>query len=93
MEKNNKFCLDNNNCPIDYPYLIENKKECVNKCPKNLITFSNICYEKCPTNLKNVIYDDKGCHCQHYWIQYADKSIKSLNLNENCQNEYNLIIL
>ena len=88
MENNNKFCLDNNNCPIDYPYLIENKKECVNKCPKNLITFSNICYEKCPTNLKNVIYDDKGCHCQHYWIQYADKSIKCLNLNENCPNEY-----
>jgi len=86
---NNKICLDSQNtCPINYPYLIEIKNQCIEKCPSNLIQFSNICYEKCPTHLNNIISDDNGCHCQYYWISYADKSVKCLNKDEKCPNEY-----
>ena len=89
IKNNNQICLDNENiCPINYPYLIETKKQCIEKCPSNLIQFSNYCYDTCPTYLNNVISDINGCHCQYYWISYADKSIKCLNKDEKCPNEY-----
>ena len=89
IKNNIQVCLDDQNiCPINYPYLIENNKQCIEKCPSNLIQFSNFCYDKCPTHLNNVISDIDGCHCKYYWILYADKSIKCLNQDEKCPNEY-----
>ena len=46
-------CTKNNECPINYNKLIEDKSECISSCEKNNIykyEFESKCYIDCPPN-------------------------------------------
>ena len=52
-DKNYK-CLDKKECPNDYKYLIEQKKQCIDECyndPAHQYNFGKKCFEKCPEEI------------------------------------------
>ena len=78
-------CTINKQCPDDYPELIREKNECVEKCQNDDIyryEYKNICYEKCPNGTLAEEDDEYICHLIDNSINYTivkkDKKIESL---------------
>jgi len=58
---NKSFCTHNLTCPEDYNKLIENKKECIDNCIKDIIykyEYEGLCLSECPDN---TIYNSYIC--------------------------------
>ena len=50
----NYICLDKKECPNDYKYLIDQKKQCIDECyndPDHQYNFGKKCFEKCPEEI------------------------------------------
>ena len=72
FDNNKYYCTENLECPQNFNKLIENKKECVNKCDDDEIykyEFRNKCYQDCPegsikpenNSAKNIYYCEANC--------------------------------
>ena len=77
-------------CPYDYPYLVEEKKECVKQCSKEYpISYDMKCRSGCGDNynkIKDPNNPDKFiCICKYIW--YYDKSEESVCKEENEQKQ------
>ena len=89
-------CTETDECPLEYPYLIENKTKCVDNCytekTYNLL-FKNECFEKCPEGTSAYLYKYNG--------EYTAKCVNSddileeneckLDIKNNNQLEYDKI--
>ena len=95
--ENKYICLkENENCNNNYPYLIEETKECVQKCNKTGydIFYDNKCISSCGSNkilvdveLGNPLKDIalKTCRCQNVWAEGkcsedSEETCKDLNI-------------
>ena len=60
------LCVEN--CPVDYPYLIDKINECTQICPSQYeIIFNYTCLEQCPSHTTKIKNDNKyTCECQYY---------------------------
>ena len=91
-------CLKNNeNCTYNYPYLIEDTKECVKKCNKKNydIFYDNKCISSCDSNMVNADVEPdnplysiatKTCRCANVWAEgicstNSEDTCKDLNIN------------
>ena len=91
-------CLKNNeNCTYNYPYLIEDTKECVKKCNKKNydIFYDNKCISSCDSNMVNADVEPdnplysiatKTCRCGNVWAEgicstNSEDTCKDLNIN------------
>ena len=88
-----KTCIKKgNNCDQNYPLLITETNECVQKCQGeySLMFQNTICVSSCPALTKK--YNDKNeCICIDKW--YMDKNTnKIICLPNNCPDEYPLYI-
>ena len=64
-DKNYK-CLNNNRCPDNYKYIIEEKHQCVYNCkqyPGFPYEFQKKCYNSCPENISE-ISEEKEYYCE-----------------------------
>ena len=87
----NKFvCLDKDDqCPAEYPYLIEEAKECVKECSSAYPIVNDMkCFSECPANymrIKDPTNELKYiCICKYKWYY---KNEDSVCLEENNQNK------
>ena len=92
--KNNNECFYNDNCPNDYPYLIENLNQCVNSCPNEtpLITEnSNKCISSCPNDYPYLIENLKQCvnNCPNDFPYLIENTKKCVSI---CPNDYPYLI-
>ena len=78
----NKFvCLDKDDqCPAEYPYLIEEAKECVKECSSAYPIVNDMkCFSKCPTNyirIKDPTNELKYiCVCKYKWYYKNEDSV------------------
>ena len=72
-------CTENNQCPDEFPFLIKDKKKCIDDCEKDNLykyRYNGECLQKCPNN---TFHDDNKYLC------------KDINLNKCLlsENEYN----
>ena len=89
----NKFvCLDRDDlCPAEYPYLIEDTKECVKECSSSYpIVHDMKCFSDCPTNyirIKDPTNELKYiCVCKFKWYYKNEDSVcEKENNSEECE--------
>ena len=62
----------------DYPYKIEDKKQCftsLDDCKaKGFYTFNNECYSSCPVNTKKNEIDNSICICENYYFHLGEQN-------------------
>ena len=92
-EEDKYVCLgQDDQCPSEYPYFVEEKKECVKECSKEYpISYDMKCHSDCAENyykIKDPNNPDKYiCVCQFIWYYESDKSICDIANKENkCKN-------
>ena len=59
-------CTEENECPLDFSYLITEKNKCIDKCSNDdtyKYLYNTKCYEKCPD--ENLIIDDINFLCKN----------------------------
>ena len=80
-------CLYNNNeCPINYPLLIENSNQCTNNCPFGYHLNGNECFEQyyyIDSNNHKIYFSDNGCDNVHSYVLYNSN-------NKECITECSL---
>ena len=67
---NNYFCYDNNKCPENYEYLINEKKLCIKKCEYDDLYkygYNQKCYKKCPPKTRAVNYECISFPCDIFY--------------------------
>jgi len=92
-EEDKYVCLgQDDQCPSEYPYFVEEKKECVKECSKEYpISYDMKCHSDCAENyykIKDPNNPDKYiCVCQFIWYYKSDKSICDVaNKEKKCKN-------
>ena len=89
-------CTENEECPFDYPYLIENKTKCVDNCYHDdqfNLMFKNECIEKCPEGTSALLYIYNGeitAKCADS-NETLDENECKLNIINNNNFEYDKI--
>ena len=56
-------CTENEECPLEYPFLIANKSKCVDNCYSDdefNLMFKNECFQRCPEGTSSYIYRYNG---------------------------------
>ena len=60
----NYTCAETQDCPQEYPYLIENTKECIESCnDKNQYLFRKTCFKDYPEESKNCTLEGNYYNC------------------------------
>ncbi len=83
-------CTSNLNCPNEFPFLIPDKKECVESCDKYY--YDNICYNECPDGTLNIdndsyeCFDISTCKLTSSNIAFSIDEVKSLT--DSLMNSY-----
>jgi hypothetical protein len=88
---NKKICLnENENCPNEYNYLVQDKNECVKNCDGYNIVFDNKCLDTCPVGMdEETIEGIKTCKCGKYWFKELENKYTCV---EQCTNKYPYLI-
>lgn len=71
---NQTKCTENDECPLEYPYLISNKSKCVDNCYNDneyILLFKNECFKTCPEGTS-----------VHLYIYNAEITAKCINSDE-----------
>ena len=71
---NQTKCTENDECPLEYPYLISNKSKCVDNCYNDnefILLFKNECFKNCPEGTS-----------VHLYIYNAEITAKCINSDE-----------
>ena len=95
----NYICTETSKCPCDYPFLIENTKQCIEKCnEKYKWQFRKTCFEKCPSDSKNYtngteFYCNVSCPYEKPFLivqtQYCVSSCSIMErINNSCITNY-----
>ena len=86
IKENNQYnCTESNSCPEQYPFVISEKRKCIDECKNDdeyIYTFNSSCFRQCPNNLK--IYEDqKLCleSCYNNQFEYKNKCYNDCPLN------------
>ena len=89
-------CTENDECPLEYPYLIVNKSKCVENCYKDNdfnLMFKNECLKKCPEGTSAYLFIYNGeftAKCVDS-DEYVDENECKLNIKNNNDLEYDQI--
>ena len=71
---NFKECLyESNNCPIDYPLLVENSNQCIDTCPFGYYLKDNECFEEyyfIDSTDQKIYFSHEGCDDVHSYVYY-----------------------
>ena len=94
VDDNKYVCLEKDDqCPAEYPYLIEDKKECVKECSKEYpIEYDNKFFTHCPDDyvrIKDPTNELKYiCVCKYKWYYKNGESIceKENDNNQECKD-------
>ena len=90
-ENKNIICLNNNECPENYKFQIENKKTgknyCVKRCPNEYKEFNHQCLDDCPLGTFEVINSNNllTCQCINQWF-FNNHNLMECNDIKSCQN-------
>ena len=87
-----KKCLnENEKCPSEYNYLIQDKNECVKSCDGYNVVFDNKCLENCPVGMdeENTENGKKICKCRNYWFKELENKYICV---EQCTDKYPYLI-
>ena len=71
---NQTKCTENDECPLEYPYLISNKSKCVDNCYNDneyILLFKSECFKTCPEGTS-----------VHLYIYNAEITAKCINSDE-----------
>ena len=94
MEEQLKCLSKNEGCPLYYPFLIKETKQCVENCQSNdfnkeyNLEFGKICVKNCPspTEPKN---NNTKCECSGKWYLTDNYDVLCV---KDCPNNKNILI-
>lgn len=88
---NKKICLnENEKCPTEYNYLVQDKNECVKSCDGYNVVFDNKCLDNCPVGMDEENTENgKSCKCRKYWFKELENKYTCV---EQCNDKYPYLI-
>ena len=85
IKNNELICLnENEKCPENYYFLLENSNQCFKTCPEDTFIFNNKCLQSCIKEKKPF---EKECVCNFNYF-YNNSFLNCLNENENCPEDF-----
>jgi len=86
-----KKCLnENEKCPTEYNYLVQDKNECVKSCDGYNVVFDNKCLDNCPVGMDEENTENgKSCKCRKYWFKELENKYTCV---EQCNDKYPYLI-